>query len=70
MKLVVEVTLVGKATVEIEPGAVYEGSWNFNPASVKEHLLSEYRAAARMEERRTGIKTEFTIDHVNSNEVK
>jgi hypothetical protein len=70
MKLLVEVWLAGKATIVIEPDAVHEGSFNKNPAAVKEHVLSEFQAAARMEERRTGIKTEFTVDHVTSNEVK
>ena len=70
MKYVVEVWLSGKATVEIEPGTVHEGSWNFNPSTVKEHVLAELRAAARMEERRTGIKIDWTVEHVNSSEVK
>jgi len=69
-KFVVEVTLVGKATVEIEPGKTPPGTWSHNPAHVKEHLLSELRAAARMEERRTGIKIDWTVDHVASHEVK
>jgi hypothetical protein len=68
--VVVEVWLAAKATVTIEPGSVPEGSWNFNPASVKEHVLSEYQAAARMEERRTGVKTEFVVDHVTTTEAK
>jgi hypothetical protein len=70
VKYLVEVWIAGKATVVIEPDAVHEGSFNKNPASVKEHVLSEYQAAARMEERRTGIKTEFTVEYVTSNEVE
>ena len=70
MKLHVEVTIVGKATVEIEPGPNPDSPWRKNPASVKEHVLSEYQAAARMEERRTGIKTEFVVEHVTSHEVE
>jgi hypothetical protein len=70
VRLLVEVTIVGKATVEIEPSSNPDSPWRKNPSTVKEHVLSEYQAAARIEERRTGIKTEFIVDHVASHEVK
>jgi hypothetical protein len=70
MKLLVEVWVAGKATVEIEPNPNPDMPWRKNPSTVKEHVLSELQAAARMEERRTGIKLEFVVDHVASHEVK